>query len=132
MWKLKFFYNFYIILFKILINYDKRLWMQYRENGSGSSWKLPQRKLDIALRKEKSGAKIMSKATAQQWEIIQAFTNTDDKKLQEDLVFCSVNLVTWIALLKMNDPIETDEDRQALKEAEKTQPDKNSSINDTI
>lgn len=132
MWKLKFFYNFCITLFKILINYDKRLWMQYRENGSGSSWKLPQRKLDIALRKEKSGAKIMSKATAQQWEIIQAFTNTDDKKLQEDLVFCSVNLVTWIALLKMNDPIETDEDRQALKEAEKTQPDKNSSINDTI
>jgi hypothetical protein len=119
MWKLKFFYNFCVTLFSMLRNYDKRLWMQYRENGSGSRWKLPLRKLDIAHRKEKSGAVIMSKATAQQWEIIQAFTNTDDKKLQEDLLFCSVNLVTWITLLKMNDPIETAEDRQALKEAEK-------------
>ena len=119
MWKLKFFYNFCITLFNILRNYDKRLWMQYRENGSGSSWKMPHRKLDMAFRKEKQGVTTMSKATAQQWEIIQAFTNTDDKKLQEDLVFCSVNLVTWIALLKMNDPIETAEDRQALKEAEK-------------
>jgi len=119
MWKLKFFYNFCVTLFKILRNYDKRLWMQHRENGSGRSWIVPHRKLDIAYRKEKTGAVIMSKATAQQWEIIQAFKNTDDKKLQEDLLFCSVNLVTWVTLLKMNDPIETAEDRQALKEAEK-------------
>jgi hypothetical protein len=119
MWKLKFFYNFCITLFNILRNYDQRLWLQYRENGSGNAWKIPYRKLDIAYRKEKSGAIIMSKATAQQWEIIQAFKNTDDKKLQEDLLFCSVNLVTWVTLLKMNDPIETVADRQALKEIDK-------------
>ena len=40
----------------------------------------------------------------------------DDKKLQEDLLYCSVNLVTWITLVKMNDPIETAEDRKLAKE----------------
>lgn len=109
MWKLKFFWHFFLTLVDVIKRYDHRLWMRYRENGNSNRWKLEGRKYDVAFRKEKMGNP-MTKAWAHQWELHQAFQSKDEE-LEENLTLSAVNLITWIALLKMDDEIETKEDR---------------------
>ena len=116
MWRLKYFWNVLVVLFQILRQREDRLWLRYRENGNNKRWRLDGRRFDILYRKEKTGTP-MTKAQAQQWEMIQAFQSSDEE-LSNSLILCTVSLVTWIALLRMNDEIETAEDRETPSSVE--------------
>jgi hypothetical protein len=105
MWKIKFLWNFIMALVSIVRQYDERLWLRYRKNGNNNRWRMEGKKYDLAFRREKAGAP-MTKAQAQQWEVHQAFQSKDEE-LDDSLVLCAVSLVTWIALNRMNDDIES-------------------------
>ena len=115
MWKIKFLWHFVLALISLLRNYDQRQWLRFRENGNSARWRIEGKKYDLAYRREQAGNP-MTKAHAQQWEMHKAFQAKTDEELDENLVLCAVNLVTWIALLRMNDKIETEEDRKAADE----------------
>ena len=117
MWKIKFLWHFLLTLISLLRKYDERLWMRFRENGNSTRWKIEGKKYDLAFRREKAGTP-MTKATAQQWETHQAFQAKSEEELDEGLVLCAVNLVTWITLLRMGDEIETAADREAQASVE--------------
>ena len=117
LWKIKFWFAIFFKLCKLLKNYDQRLWMRYREDGTGARNRLQLRPLDLKRRRESAGSAYMTKVDANQWELISAYTNTDPDELSEALEMCALNLITWAVLLDMKDPIETAEDR---KGAEKT------------
>ena len=112
MWKIKFLWHFVMTLISLLRKYDERLWLRFRENGNSTRWRIEGKKYDLAFRREKAGTP-MTKAHAQQWEMHQAFQATSDEELDENLILCAVNLVTWVALLRMGDEIETEEERNA-------------------
>ena len=115
MWKIKFMWHFILTLISLLRKYDQREWLRFRENGNSTRWRIEGKKYDLAFRREKAGVP-MTKAYAQQWEMHQAFQSKTEEELDESLVLCAVNLVTWIALLRMDDKIETEEDRKAYDE----------------
>ena len=115
MWKIKFLWPFVLTLISLLRKYDERLWLRYRENGNSTRWRIEGKKYDLAFRREKAGTP-MSKAHAQQWEMHQAFQSKTVEDLDENLVLCAINLVTWIALLRMEDEIETAEERKESNE----------------
>jgi len=114
MWKIKFLWHFIMSLISVIKQYDERLWLRYRKNGNSNRWRMEGKKYDLAFRREKSGVP-MTKAQAQQWEVHQAFQSKDED-LDHSLVLCAVSLVTWIALNRMDDEIETEESMEPTED----------------
>lgn len=113
LWKIKFWFYVSLKLMKLLKNYDERLWMRYREDGTGRRNDLGLRPLDLKRRRESAGSSYMTKVDASQWELMSAYKNKDTQELSSALDMCALNLITWSVLLQIDDPIETEEDRVA-------------------